>query len=252
MHILLTNDDGIHAPGLRQLCEAAVAAGHTVTVAAPDRERSATSHAISLHRPLRANPVSWPGVRAAYAIDGTPVDSARLGLYLTMEAGCPADMAISGINRGPNLGSACVYSGTVNAALEAAMGGFPALASSLCSYDTDDYRAAARLTLLVAEWMRDHPLPGGIAYNLNVPALPYERIAGVRPARLAPQFLNPPRYERRHAPKGGDYFWVDDIITEAFDDPDMDEMLIRRDFATLTPIGWNNAAPNPYDVSIFL
>ena len=115
MHLMLVNDDGIHAPGIRALCDAAVAAGHRVSICAPDRERSAASHSITLGKSLTARKIDYPGAEVAYAAGGTPADCARLGLYLIPGV----DAVISGINNGSNMGGACIYSGTVAAATEA-------------------------------------------------------------------------------------------------------------------------------------
>ena len=116
MHILITNDDGYQSKGINSLTKALMERGHRVTVAAPDRERSAASHAISILAPLRAKEINVAGARG-WAIDGSPADCARLGLHLTKDD--RPDLCISGINRGGNLGGACIYSGTVNAAMEA-------------------------------------------------------------------------------------------------------------------------------------
>ena len=120
MRVLLTNDDGIHAPGLRALIEA-FSGAHTVYVCAPDRERSAASHSATMATPLRAKPLDMPGVARAWAVNGTPADCAGLGMFLCRDTGL--DMVVSGINRGMNQGGACIYSGTVGAAMEASMRG---------------------------------------------------------------------------------------------------------------------------------
>ena len=198
MRILFTNDDGIHAPGLRALVDVFTAAGHRAFVCAPDRERSAASHSGTFNRPLHAAEAILPGAERAWAVDGTPADCASLGLFLAREAG--VDLLISGINRGMNMGGAAVYSGTVGAAMEAAMCGTPGLAVSLFidpwSRSEEDYDPAARVALRVAEWVPAHPLPLGAMYNLNVPALPYERLKGIAAARLAPVFLDAPDFVR--------------------------------------------------------
>ena len=241
MHILLTNDDGIHARGIRALADACAAAGHRVSVCAPDRERSAASHSITLRRPLRAVPVDYPGAARAWAVDGTPADCAQLGLFLLRDD--PADLLISGINRGMNLGGAGVYSGTVAAAMEASMCGTPALASSLCvsayeGEDREDYGPSARLSVRVAEWMEAHPLPRGALYSLNVPPLPYDRIRGLRAARLSPVFLETAEYDVTRDGsdllcryRGGEGM--------PMDDPEYDLSLIDAGWATLTKLTWD-------------
>ena len=153
MKVLLTNDDGIFAPGIRALGEAFTAAGHRVSVCAPDRERSAASHSVTIGAPLYAveRPLDW--AERAWAADGTPSDCASLGLFLTRDD--PPDIVVAGVNRGMNMGGACVYSGTVAAAMEAAMCGAQALAVSLC-FDWRregelDFGPAARVALRVAD-----------------------------------------------------------------------------------------------------
>lgn len=236
MRILLTNDDGIFAPGLRVLGETFSAAGHGVYVCAPNRERSAASHSVTLAGTLRAEPVALDWAEGAWASDGTPADCASLGLYLTRET--PVDMVISGINRGMNLGGACVYSGTVGAALEAAMCGAQALAVSL-SFDPREpveerFDTAARVALRVTEWMPGHPLPLGVMYNLNVPSMPYDRLKGLVPATLAPVFLDVPDYIPT---EDGGYRYRG--VPRPFEDPEYDLTKINAGYCTLTKLTWD-------------
>ena len=156
MHIMLTNDDGIRAAGLRELSKAAVAAGHRVTIFAPDGERSAAGHSITIKDPIRVARVSYGGI-AAYAVSGTPTDCARLGLHFLRDD--KPDCVLSGINKGANRGAAILSSGTVGAALEASLCGVPSAAVSLCKFVDDGYEHAARLGIKLAEWMMGHPLP---------------------------------------------------------------------------------------------
>lgn len=239
MHILLTNDDGIQAPGLRAMSDALIAAGHKVSVCAPDRERSAASHSVSIGKTYRAESVDIPGAARAWAVDGTPSDCASLGLWLLRED--PADLVVSGINFGMNQGGACVYSGTVGAAMEAAMCGTQSLAVSLCVKDRKrpaDYSAAARLAVRVAEWMPGYPLPIGCFYSLNVPELPYEAIRGLVPAKLAKVFMGAPVYE---AVDGGYQYRFNAPVPA--DDPDGDAALTDRGYATITKLTWDFRMP---------
>lgn len=269
MHLMLVNDDGIHAPGIRALCDAAVAAGHRVSVCAPDRERSGASHSLTFGRPLKAKKVDFPGAEIAYAADGTPTDCARLGLYLIPDV----DIVVSGINNGPNLGGACIYSGTVGSAAEASMSGTPALAVSYCgfyhakttesnAYPTgaeaehqgqplSDYDASARIAMQVVEWMVKNPLPRGDIYSLNVPArLTYEEVKGVRAAKLAPSYLDSPVYLPVETEDGVGYDYRHGADALPLDDPEGDIALTRVGYATLTRLTWNlrAGAPDP-DVS---
>ena len=242
MHIMLTNDDGVHALGIRTLARVLSEAGHRVSVCAPDRERSAASHSITLRRALNVEKVEFPGAEIAYAADGTPADCARLGLYLIPDV----DLVISGINNGSNLGGACVYSGTVGAAMEASMSGVPALASSIGAFDHSDYVPAARITLKVAEWMMEHPLARGEFYNLNIPALPYEEIRGVIAAPLAPNYLDTAAYKPT---EDGKYMYTHGVNVP-FDDPECDVLRMKEGYAPLTKLTWDMRlnAPHP-DVS---
>ena len=241
MNVLLINDDGIFAPGLRALGEAFAAAGHAMYVCAPDRERSAASHSATLTTPLHAKPVALAWAKRAWAVDGTPADCAHLGLYLAREAGI--DLAVSGINRGMNYGGAGVYSGTVAAALEAAMSGTQALAVSLCTTafggeDTNDYGPSARVALRVAAWIADHPLRRGEMYSLNVPVLPYGEIRGIVPATLAPVFLEDAVYAEDEDEQGPCYRYRNGPGLP-LDDPAYDLVKIGEGFATLTKLTWD-------------
>lgn len=250
MHLMLVNDDGIHAPGIRALCDAALAAGHRVSVCAPDCERSAASHAITIRGGMRAERIDFPGAETAYAASGTPADCARLGLYLIPGV----DAVISGVNNGENQGGACIYSGTVAAAMEASMSGTPALAASLCAYNTHEYAAAAKLAVRVAEWMLAHPLPRGALYNLNVPALPYEEIRGVRAAKLASTYLDSPCYVETDTAEGRLYSYIHGVDSVTVNGPETDVMLTRAGYASLTQLTWdmrlNAPDPAPSDIEL--
>jgi len=244
MHILLTNDDGVRADGLRALCAGFVGAGHRVSVCAPDRERSAASHSVTLKKPLRAEPVDFPGAERAWQVDGTPADCASLGLWLTRED--PVDLVVAGINYGMNLGAACVYSGTVGAAMEASMCGAPALAVSLCVDGWDapaDFAPAARLAVRVAEWAAARPLPMGCLYNLNVPPIPYEAIRGLAPGRLAPVFMGAPSYR----PVEADTYRFEFNAPVSLEVPEADASLIGQGYATITRLTWDCRLNAPED-----
>lgn len=237
MHILLTNDDGYQAPGIAALAKVFSGAGHKVTVAAPDRERSASSHWLSIHEPLRAKEVCVEGAHG-WAIDGTPADCARLGLYLTRDD--KTDLVISGINRGPNLGGACIYSGTVNAAMEASMAGVPAMAVSLNSFSSDDYALAAELALKLAPAAVNTPLKRGELFNLNVPCL--KEVKGLIFTQvLGPEFLTDARYEEFTSDYKVKYYFLDDGANTQFFPEDCDVSLVNAGWATLSVLTWDIA-----------
>lgn len=169
MRILVSNDDGVEAPGLRALAEALLELGEVV-VCAPDREQSATSRSISLHRPLRIErlpPWGPAGEIVRWAVDGTPTDAVYVGLNHVLKDSRP-DAVASGINRGPNLANDVHYSGTVAAAMEGCVGGVPSFAISLLR--SREYSAAARFATALARQIGKHGLPQGTLLNVNVPS----------------------------------------------------------------------------------
>lgn len=238
MRILICNDDGYMAQGIGVLAKAAADAGHEVVVSAPHRERSAASRAMTLGDPLRAERVTMPLAPEveAYAVTGTPVDCARLGLGNL----CPQpDVVLSGINMGPNLGTDTLYSGTVAAAHEAALLGFRAVAVSCANYRPKHLQTAARLALAAAQRLAEHPLPFGVVLNLNVPDLPYEALCGVRTAPLSlSQYAL--RFEERLDPRGRPYYWPPS--GQKVSDPtgqDVDERWVKEGWAVCTPLGYD-------------
>ncbi len=178
MKILISNDDGIFAPGIEALVKAFSEAGHEVFVCAPDSQRSAASHSLSIGRPLTVKAVDFPGAAKAYAIGGTPADCVKLGLTVL----CPqAQAVVSGINRGYNVGTDILYSGTVAAAMEGAICARPALAVSQ-SERRKDYAHAAALAVQMFEKMTRHPLPPLSVLNVNYPDA--DEIRGIVTAKM--------------------------------------------------------------------
>lgn len=237
MHILISNDDGIFAEGIRALAKACVQAGHRVTVYAPDSQRSAASHCLSINGELTATPVEYDGI-AAYAVNGTPADCVRLGLYLSKNDS--VDCVLSGINHGPNRGAAILYSGTVGAAMEASLCGVPAVAVSLCTHGEGDYTNAARLGVKTMEWAMRHPLPRGDVYNLNVPCV--ETVKGVKSAVLSHEFMMPPMYDEL---PGGTYRVSNTFGPSPKSAPDSDFWITKDGYASLSIVTWNVLSDQP-------
>ena len=237
MHVLIANDDGIFAPGIRALAKAAAAAGHRVTVFAPDEQRSAAGHSFSITKPLHAKPVEYGGIRA-FSVDGTPADCARLGLYLLKDD--PVDFVLAGINKGANRGAAILYSGTVGAAMEASLCGVPGLAVSLCSHLDRDYEEAAALDVRAMEWAVHHPLPRGEIYNLNVPY--GVKIRGVRSASISNEYIFPPDY----LPDGaGGYVLAEEQDALPETDPNSDLNLTNAGYASMQVLTWKLLSDTP-------
>lgn len=168
MHILLTNDDGLMAPGLLAAYAALKDRGHKVTACAPDGQRSAASQSVTLRSPIKVAPWEMPDKALGFAVYGTPADCARLGF--TALAKEPVDLVVSGINDDFNLGFDINYSGTVAAALEAAAAGYPALAVSAQRSADMDWKTAVHILVAVLDSFSSWNIPQGVAINLNIPA----------------------------------------------------------------------------------
>jgi 5'-nucleotidase len=200
MRILVSNDDGVEAPGLRALAEALQPLGE-VTVCAPDREQSATSRSISLHRPLRIEKLPpWDQIER-WAVDGTPTDAVYIGLNHVLKDRRP-DVVASGINRGPNLANDVHYSGTVAAAMEGCVGGVPSFAISLIK--TRDYTHAARFAAALTREIGQHGLPPDTLLNVNVP--PGEP-RGSQITRIGKRSFAAAVVEKVD-PRGRAYYWI--------------------------------------------
>jgi 5'-nucleotidase len=206
MHILLTNDDGINAPGLAALV-AGLSPRHQVSVVAPEREQTAVGHAITLADPIRVRRVRRNGSFFGHAVSGTPADCVKIAVLELLDS--PPDLVVSGVNAGPNVGINVLYSGTVSAATEAAIMGLPALAFSLDAYVEPDFEPAAQVAAaLVAalEPIIPDDWPEGVCLNVNVPNLPLDDIAGLMLTRQATTRFRE-RFDKRVDPHGRVYYW---------------------------------------------
>jgi 5'-nucleotidase len=232
MNILLTNDDGIYAEGLWALYRC-LSKTHTVTVVAPDRERSAVGHGITLHRPIRAVEVSVNGGATGYAVSGTPADCVKLGV-LEMMSSRP-DLVISGINPGANVGVNINYSGTVSAAREAALYGLAAIAVSVHAKTVSHYADAAVFVATLADQVIEKGLPFGTILNVNLPDLPLDQTAGVRISRQGLSLFSQ-YFEKRHDPRNQPYYWQGCDQAPTAQDPDVDEAAICLRYISVTPI----------------
>lgn len=232
MRILITNDDGIFAPGLWAL-QRAFARSHEVTVVAPDRERSAIGHGITLHQPLRAEPVAVGNGCRGIAVSGTPADCIKIAVLDIMEK--KPDMVISGINPGANLGININYSGTVAAAKEASLYGVPSLAASVQATDCDHYDDMARYLVSLAGRVAAAGLPYGTFLNVNFPDMPLAETAGVRVCRQGIEMF-PENIEKRVDPRNRPYYWQG-CDTQTFqDNPDSDGSAVAADYIAITPL----------------
>lgn len=234
MRILVTNDDGLSAPGLHMLVKT-LAEMAEIYVVAPDRERSGTGHGITVFEPImirRVNDITE--AQCAWIVCGTPVDCVKLGI----EALLPhrPDLVVSGINKGANLGWDVLYSGTVSAAMEGVIMGVPSIAVSLClDGGEEDYSFAARFTRAVCRQMEKDGFDKDTIININVPAIPRSQIKGLRVTRLGRrQYENV--FEERKDPRGNTYFWMGGDVLEEDQEPDSDVTAINEGYISLTPI----------------
>jgi 5'-nucleotidase len=229
MKILVTNDDGIHAPGILALAESLKTVGE-VAVVAPDRERSAVGHALTLHHPLRALQLG-PNT---FAVDGTPTDCVNLGIHNLLSF--KPDIVVSGINRGANLGDDVTYSGTVAAAMEATLMGIPSFAVSLVTEGLgSNYDAAAEFACRLARQIHDKGLPGDTFLNVNVPDLPCDSLL---PSRVTCQGKR--RYEGNIVgkldPRGRKYYWIGSAELSFLDLEGTDYHAVSRGHVSITPL----------------
>lgn len=231
MHILLTNDDGIHADGLWAM-EKALSREHRTTVVAPDTERSAVGHSITLAHPLRVNRVRTNG-GWGHAVSGTPADCVKLAILEILDS--PPDLVVSGINPGPNVGVNLNYSGTVSAAKEATLIGIPAIAVSQIPDTDQGYDAATRFVALLITEIVEKGLPEGTFLNVNLPACPQDEIEGVRITKQGISRLKEVFFKRTD-PRMQTYFWQG-TETQVFDqETDTDGAVLSKNYISITPI----------------
>mgnify|MGYP000851674908 CR=1 FL=1 len=234
MKILLTNDDSIQAKGLAVLWSELKEIAEVVVVA-PDRERSATGHGITMDIPLRAEKSSLFDGRA-WAVNGTPADCVKLAVNCLLEE--EPDLVVAGINRGSNLGVDIFYSGTVSGALEGIILGFPAIAVSVTEYLNPDYRYAASFTRKLAPKVLETGICKDTLLNINVPSLAPEEIQGVEITRLGRRkYIN--SFEERVDPRGKAYYWLGGDVVDSIDESsarDTDVASISKRKVSVTPI----------------
>lgn len=233
MRVLLTNDDGLGSPGLLALAQSVSRVADTFVVA-PEHERSAASHAITLHKPLRATPATLgdTGLRA-WSSNGTPADCIVLAV-LDLLAQSP-DVVVSGINIGANLGMDLLYSGTVSAAVEAALFGIASIAISVAAFRDIHWRPAADFAAQLVGQVALRGLPPDTFLNVNVPNRPASEILGVEVTRQSSRrYVN--RLEKRSDPRGRDYYWLAGSSDDASSDEGTDVHAVAQGRISVTPL----------------
>ena len=228
MKILLSNDDGYLAPGLKALADVLGDLAE-VTVVAPERNRSGASNSLTLDLPLRAKTAD----NGFVYVDGTPTDCVHLAITGLLQE--EHDMVIAGINAGANLGDDVLYSGTVAAATEGRFLGLPAIALSMDSHDPQHYSTGARVARELVSHLQNDPLPTDSIINVNIPDLPYEALKGYQTTRLGYRHRAEP-VVRDVDPRGREIYWVGPAGLEQDAGPGTDFYAIREGYVSVTPI----------------
>ncbi|MDN4503848.1 5'/3'-nucleotidase SurE [Alteromonadaceae bacterium BrNp21-10] len=239
MKILLSNDDGVHAPGLKALYEALVKL-HDVTVIAPDRNCSGASNALSLTLPLRIAQMD----NGFHAVNGTPTDCVHLGLNSFLDD--DPQLVVSGINHGANLGDDVIYSGTVAAATEGRYMGLPAIAVSLASHHGEHFASAAHIACNIVNHLQQHPLPADQILNINVPDLPLADIKGIQVTRQGRRH-RAESMQKSQDPHGRDIYWYGRVGAEQDAGPGTDFYAIANGYCSVTPLAVDMTAYQSMD-----
>jgi len=228
MVFLLTNDDGINSEGLRALADSLCRSGKIIVVA-PDRERSAAAHSLTLHRPLRSEKLS-PGW---YSVDGTPTDCVHLGVFGLLKK--KPDMLISGINKGGNLGDDITYSGTVSAAIEGCLLDIPSFAISLALNRDYHYETAGGIARILVGKISEHGLPRDTFLNVNVPDVHEKELKGIRITRQGRRRYSDTIVQKKD-PRNRSYYWIGagEVHYEPVEGSDIEA--VRQNYVSITPL----------------
>ena len=230
--ILITNDDGIYAPGIFALWEAMDALGDVIIVA-PDSEKSAVGHAITISDPIRIQKVTRRDGFEGYAVKGTPADCVKIAVQGILDS--PPDIIISGINAGANVGNNIIYSGTVSAATEGTMLKIPSIAISLDAVRGGNYEPAKTVAQRVVNQVLDRELPEGVLLNVNVPNIPFAEIQGTKITRQGNIYFKD-WLDGREDPRGHQYYWMTGEIVDPDNDDNCDGVALSQGFVSITPI----------------
>jgi len=245
MKILISNDDGILSNGIRALIEA-LSPCHDVFVVAPDRERSAAGHSLTLHTPLRVEEVDAKyGAKKCWMTTGTPGDCVKLAINAILAEDEKPDIVISGINHGPNLGADILYSGTVSCAMEGAMMGYPSIATSLASLrnEYEDFKFASEFIAQLLNRLDKYKIPPKTILNINIPGLEKEDIAGIAITELGNRIFTDD-YEKRIDPRGKVYYWMAGELVTEHENANSDIAAVRNNKISITPVTYEMTRKN--------
>jgi 5'-nucleotidase len=235
LHILVSNDDGITAPGIHTLVHELRKVAR-VTVVAPDKQQSAVGHAITMNYPIRAVPFKQNDEFFGYAVEGTPADAVKLAVRFLLKE--KPDLLISGINHGSNTAINIIYSGTVSAATEGMILGIPSIAVSLTTYGEPDFSYAARFASQLALLVAKRGLPKGTLLNVNVPAVEEKEIRGVLLTQQGKSSWDD-TFDVRRDPANREYYWLTGKMNVTDTELDTDQIAIREKYVSITPIHYD-------------
>ncbi|HNX44381.1 MAG TPA: 5'/3'-nucleotidase SurE [Bacteroidales bacterium] len=231
--ILITNDDGIAAPGLRMLIGIMRGIGNVVVVA-PDKPQSGMGHAVTMQTPLRIHEIAREPGYEEYSCNGTPVDCVKMGQKVILKAN--PDLIVSGINHGSNASVNVLYSGTMAAVLEGAMEDIPSIGFSLDDYSfSADFSHTAPYITSIAENVLRNSLPAGVCLNVNIPALNGDKIRGIKVVRQAKAFWDE-SFEERKDPHRRNYYWLQGVFVPKDNGTDTDEWALRNNYVSVVPV----------------
>ncbi|MCF7825794.1 MAG: 5'/3'-nucleotidase SurE [Candidatus Marinimicrobia bacterium] len=230
--ILLTNDDGINARGIKTLAES-LSDFAEISIVAPLTEMSAMGHAITISDPLKVTEIFRKNVHFGWAVGGTPADCVKIAIHGGLVE--TPDLVISGINQGANVGVDIIYSGTVSAAYEGTILGIPSMAISLDSFVQTDFHAAAKIAHIMSQKILEQGLPKGTLLNVNVPAGEYNAFKGFAITRQGSGTYKE-KVDRREDPRKRVYYWLSGKRSYDDTDPEMDENAVREGFVAITPL----------------
>lgn len=237
--ILVTNDDGYFAPGLRVLIEVMRELGDVVAVA-PDQPMSGTGHAITVRHPLRLHPIEESEGYREYSCNGTPVDCVKLGEQVVIKS--KPDLMVAGINHGSNASINIIYSGTMASVLESAIGGIPSIGFSLMDYSQHaDFSACKKYIRVIAEKVLENGLPDGVCLNVNIPKANSHEIKGMKVCRQArSRWLE--EFDTRRDPHNREYYWLTGIFEKLEDSEDTDQWALENNFVSVVPVHYDFTA----------
>jgi 5'-nucleotidase len=238
--ILVTNDDGVTAPGIRALIAVMKTLGEVVVVA-PDSPQSATGHAITLNNTLYVNKIDIdPDVAQEYSCSGTPVDCVKFAVNEILRR--KPDLCVSGVNHGSNSSINVIYSGTMSAAVEAGIEGIPAIGFSLLDYNWNaDFEPVKAFIKKITQQVLDHGLPAGVILNVNFPKLPEKEIRGIKVCRQAKAMWQE-KFDKRTNPMGRDYYWLSGKFVNQDNGEDTDEWALANGYVSLVPVQFDLTA----------